>query len=60
MEPFQLQSCSALWLSLKYAIGYKKGYSREYMNKLVNTKYKKSVEDLSKEEYDYICNTLGE
>ena len=43
-----------------YAIGYKKGYSREYMNKLVNTKYKKSVEDLSKEEYDYICSTLGE
>ena len=43
-----------------YAIGYKKGYSREYMNKLVNAKYKKSVEDLTKEEYDYICGTLGE
>ena len=43
-----------------YAIGYKKGYSREYMNKLVNTKYKKPVEDLTKEEYDYICGTLGE
>lgn len=43
-----------------YAIGYKKGYSREYMNKLVNTKYKKPVEDLTKEEYDYICSTLGE
>ena len=43
-----------------YAIGYKKGYSREYMAKLVNAKYKKSIEDLSKEEYDYICNTLGE
>ena len=43
-----------------YAIGYKKGYSRDYMNKLVNAKYKKSIEDLSKEEYDYICNTLGE
>ena len=41
-----------------YAIGYKKGYSREYMNKLVNTKYKKSVEDLTKEEYDYICSSL--
>ena len=43
-----------------YAIGYKKGYSREYMNKLVNTKYKKSIENLTKEEYDYICSTLGE
>ena len=43
-----------------YAIGYKKGCSREYMAKLVNAKYKKSIEDLSKEEYDYICNTLGE
>ena len=43
-----------------YAIGYKKGYSREYMNKLVNTKYKKPVEDLTKEEYDHICGTLGE
>ena len=43
-----------------YAIGYKKGYSREYMAKLVNAKYKKSIEDLNKEEYDYICNTLGE
>ena len=43
-----------------YAIGYKKGYTRDYMNKLVNAKYKKSIEDLSKEEYDYICNTLGE
>ena len=43
-----------------YAIGYKKGYSRDYMTKLVNAKYKKSIEDLSKEEYDYICNTLGE
>lgn len=41
-----------------YAIGYKKGYSKEYMNKLVNAKYKKSVEDLSKEEYDYICSSL--
>ena len=30
------------------------------MAKLVNAKYKKSIEDLSKEEYDYICNTLGE
>ena len=43
-----------------YAIGYKKGYSRDYMAKLVNAKYKKSIEDLSKEEYDYICGTLGE
>ena len=43
-----------------YAIGYKKGYSRDYMAKLVNAKYRKSIEDLSKEEYDYICNTLGE
>ena len=43
-----------------YAIGYKKGYSRDYMAKLVNAKYKKTIEDLSKEEYDYICNTLGE
>ena len=43
-----------------YAIGYKKGYSRDYMAKLVNAKYKKSIEDLSKEEYDYICNTLSE
>ena len=43
-----------------YAIGYKKGYSREYMNKLVNAKYKKSIEDLTKEEYDYICSSLGE
>ena len=43
-----------------YAIGYKKGYSREYMAKLVNAKYKKSIEDLSKEEYDYICSSLGE
>ena len=43
-----------------YAIGYKKGYSRDYMTKLVNAKYKKSIEDLSKEEYDYICSSLGE
>ena len=43
-----------------YAVGYKKGYKRDYMNKLINTKYKKSVEDLTKEEYDHICNTLGE
>ena len=43
-----------------YAIGYKKGYSREYMTKLFNAKYKKSIEDLTKQEYDYICNTLGE
>ena len=43
-----------------YAIGYKKGYSRDYMAKLVNAKYKKSIENLSKEEYDYICSSLGE
>ena len=43
-----------------YAIGYKKGYSRDYLAKLVNAKYKKSIDDLNKEEYDYICNTLGE
>ena len=30
------------------------------MNKLVNTKYKKPIEDLTKQEYDYICGTLGE
>ena len=41
-----------------YAIGYKKGYSRDYMNKLVNAKYKKPIEDLTKEEYDYICSSL--
>ena len=41
-----------------YAIGYKKGYSRDYMAKLVNAKYKKSIEDLNKEEYDYICSSL--
>ena len=41
-----------------YAIGYKKGYSRDYMAKLVNAKYKKSIEDLSKEEYDHICSSL--
>ena len=41
-----------------YAIGYKKGYSRDYMNKLVNAKYKKSIEDLTKEEYDHICSSF--
>ena len=41
-----------------YAIGYKKGYTREYMAKLVNAKYKKTIEDLTKEEYDYICSSL--
>ena len=41
-----------------YAIGYKKGYSRDYMAKLVNAKYKKSIEDLTKEEYDHICSSL--
>ena len=43
-----------------YAIGYKKGYSRDYMAKLVNAKYKKSIEDLTKEEYDHICSSLAE
>ena len=41
-----------------YAIGYKKGYSRDYMAKLVNAKYKKPIEDLTKEEYDHICSSL--
>ena len=28
------------------------------MTKLVNAKYKKPIEDLTKEEYDHICSSL--
>ena len=41
-----------------YAIANKAGYDKSKIQQMVITKYNKAVEQLSKDEYDHVCNGL--
>lgn len=41
-----------------YAISNKAGYNEEKLKGFVNKKYDKPIEELTKDEYDYICKCL--
>lgn len=41
-----------------YAISNKAGYDNEKLKRLVSKKYEKEIDDLTKDEYDYICKCL--
>lgn len=47
-------------ISRLYAIGYSKGLSRQDIINQVGTRYKKKVEELTKNEYDQVCNGYEE
>ena len=39
-----------------YALGYKAGYDSSSVDKQIQTKFNKKIQDLTKEEYDIVCN----
>lgn len=39
-----------------YALGYKVGFDKANVDKQVMNKFKKAMQDLTKEEYDIVCN----
>ena len=45
-------------LTRLYTIASKSGYSSELLKEMVLRKYSKEPKDLTKQEYDYICDTL--
>ena len=41
-----------------YAIANKTGYAKEKINSMIKSKYNKEAKNLTKDEYDHICNGL--
>ena len=41
-----------------YAIANKAGYAKEKINSMIKSKYNKEAKNLTKDEYDHICNGL--
>ncbi|WP_308779608.1 ERF family protein [uncultured Clostridium sp.] len=39
-----------------YALGYKAGYDKANVDKQILTKFNKKIQDLTKEEYELVCN----
>lgn len=39
-----------------YALGFKAGYDSENVNKQIQFKFNKKIQDLTKEEYEIVCN----
>lgn len=54
----QVQKLSEAQIKRLYAISNKAGYNNEKLKHLVHKKYEKEIENLTKDEYDYICNCL--
>ncbi len=54
----QVKKLSEAQIKRLYAISNKAGYSNEKLKQLVHKKYEKEIENLTKDEYDYICNCL--
>ena len=52
------KSLSDKQLTRLYTIASKAGYSSELLKEMVLRKYSKEPKDLTKQEYDYICDTL--
>lgn len=54
----QVKKLSEAQIKRLYAISNKAGYNNEKLKQLVHKKYEKEIENLTKDEYDYICNCL--
>ncbi len=51
-------SLSQAQIKRLYAIAYQLGYDKAKIETMVSGKYNKEIKDLSKQEYDHICNSL--
>ena len=56
----QIKSLSEAQINRLYAIAYKAKYDKLKIESMVKSKYKKDIKDLTKLEYDHICNVLEE
>ena len=56
----QINSLSEAQINRLYAIAYKAKYDKLKIESMIKSKYKKDIKDLTKLEYDHICNVLEE
>ena len=54
----QVKSLSEAQINRLYAIAYKAKYDKLKIESMIKSKYKKDIKDLTKLEYDHICNVL--
>lgn len=54
----QIKKLSEAQIKRLYAISNKAGYDKEKLKQLVYKKYEKDIDQLAKDEYDYICRCL--
>ena len=54
----QTKKLSEAQIKRLYAISNKAGYDKEKLKQLVYKKYEKDIDQLAKDEYDYICRCL--
>ena len=54
----QTKKLSEAQIKRLYAISNKAGYDKEKLKQLVYKKYEKDIDQLTKDEYDYICRCL--
>ena len=54
------KSLSEAQINRLYAIAYKAKYDKLKIESMIKSKYKKDIKDLTKLEYDHICNVLEE
>ena len=55
-----VKSLSEAQINRLYAIAYKVKYDKLKIESMIKSKYKKDIKDLTKLEYDHICNVLEE
>ena len=54
----QIKSLSEAQINRLYAIAYKAKYDKLKIESMIKSKYKKDIKDLTKPEYDHICDVL--
>ena len=54
----QIKSLSEAQINRLYAIAYKAKYDKLKIESMIKSKYKKDIKDLTKLEYDHICDVL--
>lgn len=54
----QVKSLSEAQINRLYAIAYKAKYDKFKIESMIKSKYKKDIKDLTKSEYDHICDVL--
>ena len=52
------KSLSEAQINRLYAIAYKAKYDKSKIESMIKSKYKKDIKDLTKSEYDHICDVL--